>query len=75
METVVRSVKEDRWDVGTDGTHYVNVMQTGDRLVFYTFVLHAGFWLDRVVLVTSKEEGSVAIPEAEFLARKKAGNL
>ena len=68
-------MKEDSWDVGTDGTHEVNVMQTGDRIVFYTHVLQEGFWLNRVVLVTSKEEGSVAIPEAEFLASQKAGNL
>jgi hypothetical protein len=48
-------------------------MQIGDRFVIYTEVLREGFALNRVVVFGSQGNGSEAIAEAEFIARKNEG--
>ena len=75
LETAVRLLQQSHWNVATDGRGHYNLTRSGGRFVIYTRVLREGFSLNRVVVVHTREKGSEALPEAGFIARKKAGNL
>lgn len=74
-EAAVKLLKEDHRDVATDGSGRYNLMQIEDRFVIHTEVLREGFALKRVVVFGTPENAPEAVPEAEFMVRKKAGNL
>ena len=75
METAVKLLRQDHGDVATDGTGRYNLIQMRGRFVIFTRVMRQGFALRHVVVVHTKEKGPEALPEAEFMARKTAGNL
>jgi hypothetical protein len=75
LETAIALLQKDHEDVATDGSGRYNLIQVRGRFVIFTHVMREGFALNRVVVVRTPENGSEALPEAEFMARKKAGNL
>ena len=75
LETAVKFLQQDHGDVATDGTGRYNLIQMRGRFVIFTHVMREGFALRRVVVVHTRERGSEALPETEFMARKIAGNL
>ena len=75
LETAITLLQQNHWDVATDGTLRYNLTRMGGRFVIFTHVLREGFFPNRVVVVHTREKGSRTLPEAEFIARKKAGNL